>query len=202
MPLSNLDYQYDSLPARFRAADGAGLLRRFLTFFGEQLDKFDQDFETFHEKVSAATAPEDFVEYWCWSFFGWGWFPDWYTPEQKRAFYADLARHLARRGTPRGIEGFLATFGIHAKVFTSAWHWDDFFWGDEEWAVTAPLAFVVQIFPMRDLAAGERDHWDEFFWDDAYFAEDTGVIGHADLEALLRFQLPLSQDVYVEYLTV
>lgn len=202
MSLSNLDYQYEHLPARFRTADGAGLLKRFLTFFGEQLDKFDQDFETFHEMIKAATAPEVFVEYWCWTFFGWSWFPSWYTLAQKRAFYADLAKHLARRGTKKGIEGFLAAFGIHARVFNQDWHWEEFYWGDEAWATTAPLSFVVQIFPLRDVAAGERDHWGEFYWDDAYFAPDDGVIGHADLEALLRFQLPLSQEIYLEYLTV
>jgi phage tail-like protein len=202
VPFNNLDYQYNSLPARHRVADGSGLLKRFLTFFGEQLDKFDQDFETFHEMIKAATAPEVFIDYWCWTFFGWGWFPSWYTLGQKRAFYADLAKHLARRGTKKGIEGFLAAFGIHARVFNQDWHWEEFSWGEEAWATTAPLAFVIQIFPLRDVAAGERDHWEEFFWDDAYFGPDDGVIGHADLEALLRFQLPLSQDIYIEYLTV
>jgi phage tail-like protein len=200
--LTNLDYQYNHLPARYRAADRTLLLKRFLSFFGEQLDKFDRDFETFHELVRASTAPEQFVEYWCWAFFGWGWFPSYFSVAQKRAFYSDLAKHLARRGTKKGIEGFLAAFGIHARVFNDDYHWDEFYWGDEEWAVTAPLAFVVQIFPLRDVAAGERDHWGEFVWDEAYFAPDDDVIGHADLEALLRFQLPLSQDVYFEYLTV
>jgi phage tail-like protein len=199
---SNLDHQYNHLPARYRAADRTLLLKRFLSFFGEQLDKFDHDFETFHELVRASTAPEQFVEYWCWAFFGWGWFPSYFTPGQKRAFYGDLARHLARRGTKRGIEGFLAAFGVRARVFNYDWHWEEFYWDEEEWAVTAPLAFVIQIFPMRDAAAGERDHWEEFFWDDAYFSADDSVIGHADLEALLRFQIALSQDCYIEYLTV
>jgi len=202
MPFSNLDYQYNNLPERYRAADGDGLLRRFLSFFGEQLDRFDHEFETFHEKIRPATAPELFIEYWCWTFFGWGWFPRWYTVEQKRAFYADLARHLARRGTKPGIEGFLAAFGIHARVHNQDWHWDEFYWGEEEWAATRPLGFVIQIYPMRDVAPDARDYWEEFFWDDCYFTPDDGAIGHADLEALLRFQMPLSQDVFIEYLTV
>lgn len=198
----NLDYQYNHLPERYRAADRSGLLKRFLSFFGEQLDKFDQDFETFHEKIKAQTAPEEFVEYWCWTFFGWGWLPEHFTLAQKRAFYADLAVHLARRGTARGIEGFLAAFGVYARVFNRPWHWDEFYWGEEEWTMTRPLAFVVQIFPMRDVAASEQEFWEEFHWEEAYFAPQSGVVEQAGVEALLRFQLPLSQDVYVEYLTV
>lgn len=202
MSFSNLQYQYDLLPPRYRRGDGGDLLKRFLSFFGEQLDKFDSDFETFHEKVRAATAPEEFVEYWCWTFFGWGWFPEHFTPAQKRAFYADLALHLARRGTARGIEGFLAAFGVRARVFNRPWHWGEFYWGEEEWTATRPLAFVVQIFPWRDVAASEQEFWGAFHWQEAYFAPEGGVVTQAEVEALLRFTLPLSQDCYVEYLTV
>lgn len=202
MPLDNLEYQYGHLPPRYRRADEGLLLKRFLSFFGEQLDKFDHDFETLFERVKSETATEEFVEFWCWSFFGWSWFPSWFTLDQKRAFYGDLATHLARRGTKKGIEGFLAAFGIHARVFNRSEYWEEFFWDDSEWMISAPLSIVVQIFPVRDVAASEREFWEEYYWEEAYFASESAIIEQADVEALLRFQAPLSQDIFVEYLTV
>lgn len=202
MTLSNLDYQWNHLPPRYRRGDEHGLLKRFLSFFGEQLDKFDQDFETLYQKVKAETAPEAFVEHWCWMFFGWGWFPAWFSLEQKQSFYGELAKHLARRGTKKGIEGFLAAFGIYARVFNSSEYWGEFWWGESEWMITRPLAMVVQVYPMRDVAQSEQEFWGDFHWQEAYFAPQSGVVEQADVEALLRFQAPLSQDIYIEYLTV
>jgi phage tail-like protein len=201
MSISNLDYQFNCLTSRYRNADGQGLLKRFLSFFGEQLDKFDQDFETLYQKVKSETAPEQFVEFWCWSFFGWSWFPSWWTLPQKQAFYGDLAKHLARRGTKAGIEGFLRAFGVHAVVFNRPEYWGSFYWGASDWTMTGPLALVVRVYPMRDVAASEMATWGEFFWQDAYFAPENGVVEQSDVEALLRFQAPLSQDIYIEYLT-
>lgn len=199
---NNLDYQYNNLPARYRRADTNLLLKRFLTFFGEQLDKFDQDFETLYQKVRSETAPEEFVEFWCWAWFGWSWFPEWFTLEQKRTFYRDLARHLARRGTKLGIEGFLRAFGVHARVFNRSEYWEEFYWDESEWMISGPLAIVVQIFPMRDIAVSEQEFWGEMFWEENFLGGDNGVIEEADVEALLRFQAPLSQDIFIEYLTV
>jgi phage tail-like protein len=201
MPLSNLDFQYNHLPERYRRTDEQGLLKRFLTFFGEQLDKFDQDFETLYQQVKAETSPEEFVEFFCWSFFGWGWFPSWWSLDQKRVFYGDLAKHLARRGTKAGIEGFLAAFGVRAVVFNRPEYWGEFYWGRSDWTMTRPLALVVRVYPMRDVAPSEQEYWGSFFWQDAFFAPQSGVIEQPDVEALLRFCAPLSQDMFIEYLT-
>lgn len=202
MAFSNLDYQYHHLPERYRRADEQGLLKRFLSFFGEQLDKFDADFETLSQKVRPETSPEEFVEFFCWSFFGWGWFPGWWTVGQKRAFYGGLARHLARRGTKAGIEGFLAAFGVRATVYNGPEYWGEFYWGESEWTMTGPLALVVRVYPLRDVAPSEQEFWGEFHWMEAFPAPQNGVVEQPDVEALLRFCAPLSQDIFIEYLTV
>lgn len=201
MSFSNLDYQYNHLPERYRRADGQGLLKRFLSFFGEQLDRFDQDFETLFEKVKWETAPERFVEHWCWAFFGWSWFPKWWQLDQKRAFYGALAKHLARRGTKAGVEGFLAAFGVRATVYNRPEYWGESYWGESEWTMTSPLALVVRVYPLRDVAPSEQEVFGEFYWPEAYFGPQNGVIEQPDVEALLRFSAPLSQDIYIEYLT-
>lgn len=202
MSFSNLDYQYNHLPARYRNADTSGLLRRFLSFFGEQLDLFDAAFETLYQKVKSETAPAEFVEYWCWSFFGWSWFPSWWSLDQKRAFYGELAVHLARRGTKAGIEGFLAAFGVRCTVYNRPEYWGEFYWGESEWTMTGPLALVVRVYPMRDVAVSEQEFFGEFYWQEAFFGEQNGVVEQPDVEALLRFMAPLSQDIFIEYLTV
>jgi phage tail-like protein len=82
----NLDYLYEYLPAFMRRDDEGLFLKRFLSFFGQQLDGFDRVVDELHSHVAPETAPEEFLDFWLWAFFGRGWFPEWMTLVQKRQF--------------------------------------------------------------------------------------------------------------------
>ena len=62
MSFSNLEYLYEHLPARFRRDDDDLFLKRFLSFFGEQLDKFDGDLDHLYQSIAPATASEEFID--------------------------------------------------------------------------------------------------------------------------------------------
>lgn len=199
MSFSNLEYLYEHLPARFRRDDDGLFLKRFLSFFGGELDKADQTLDTFHEQLAPATATEEFIDWWLWSLFGWAWFPVWFTLAQKRAFYHDIARHYARRGTKRGIEEFLLAFGVHARVINEPLFWGEWSWGEDEWFINAPLGIVIQIFPAIGALAEDLSFWGEFAWGDGDALVTPALVPErVDIDGLIRFQWPLGNIIIVE----
>lgn len=201
---SNLEYLYgELLPAFYRRADAAQglLLKRLLQWFAEECDAADAQVDTLFEKVSPDTAPEEFIDYFLYALFGWGYFPLWFTLEKKRAFYRDVATHYARRGTARGIEELLAAFGITARVFKGPQHWGGFVWGENQWTITEPLGMVVRIYPQTDALPEDLNYWGGFVWGESTFATPSETIERADYEGLLRFEQPVGQEIVIELLT-
>ena len=200
---NNLEYLYSHLPGFYRRGDAERglLLKRFLAWFGEECDGFDAQVDSLHEKVNPDTAPEEFVDYFLWSLFGWGYFPPWFTLEKKRAFYRDVATHYARRGTARGIEGLLAAFGIHARVYNRPLYWGGWTWGEAEWTVTEPLGLVVQIFPQTDALPDDLSFWGAFTWGEGVLATPSETLERADYEGLLRFGQPSGHEIVIELIT-
>lgn len=196
--LSNLDYLYDHLPSRFRRDDDGMFLRRFLSFFGEQLDGFDLQLDTFFEKIDPATATQEFIDWWLYAFFGWGWFPSWFDDDQRRAFYAAVAQHYAQRGTVVGIKNFLAAFGIQVIVERGPRYWSEEVWGEGGWTVTEPLGLVVRLLPTAPAIGEDLEFWDEGTWLEAFGASPGESIQRADVDELLRFQWPLAQFIFIE----
>lgn len=198
MSFSNLNYLYDHLPARMRRDDVGLFLKRFLSPLGEDLDGFDLQLDTFFEKIAPETAPIEFIDWWLFSFFGWGWFPTWFTVPQRRAFYAAIAQHYAERGTLVGIKNFLAAFGIRAIVEGAPRFYEEEFYGEGGWSVTGPLVIIVRLLPYAPAVSEDLS-----FYSEASFGDDFGVtpaasIQRADVDALLRFQWPLAQHLFVE----
>lgn len=205
MTLSNLDYLYEHLPARMRRDDaleagGTLFLKRFLSVLGEELDGFDLQLDTFFEKISPETAPIEFIDWWLYAFFGWGWFPEWFTLPQRRAFYAAIAQHYAERGTLAGIRHFLAAFGLRVIVEAGPQFYSDSFYGENVWNVTGPLGIMVRLFPEAPAVNEDLEIYDEAFYSEAFPATSSKSIQRADIDELLRFQWPLAQWVYIERL--
>jgi phage tail-like protein len=196
--MKNLEYLYKHLPSRFRREDERLFLKRFLDHFCLEFDNFDKIYDTFFEQINPDTAPQSFIDWWLWSLFGWGWFPEWFSFEQKRQFYKDIARHYARRGTQQGIEDFLRAFGLHVRVFNQPQYWGDFVWGDDVWTMTGPLAIVVQVFPDASAIPADQSFWGEFVWGQSFFATPAKQVERADLERLLRFQQPFAHTIMIE----
>lgn len=199
--MSNLNYLYDRLPTRFRRDDENLFLKRFLSWFGFELDSIDEKLDSFYLKIKPETAPAEFIEWWLYALFGWSWFPSFFTLEQKREFYSKIAKLYARRGTAQGIEEFLAVFGIQAKVHNRPICWGEFVWGDDVWAIDKPLGFVVQVFPQAGAVGEDLSFWGEFLWGESHFATPSLSIQRVDIDALLRFQQPLSQEIIIDYMT-
>ena len=198
MSLLNADYLYRHLPAHYRRDDEGLFLRRFLSHFGAELDAVDLAHDTFHLKITPETAPQEFIERWLWAIFGWGWFPTWFTLTQRRQFYASVARHYARRGTQRGIEEFLAAFGVTARVTSEPLYLGEFAVGEGEWMVTGPLGLVVQIFPRTAAVAEDQNFLGEFTVGEDHVAPALESIETPDVDELLRFQAPLGHIIVVE----
>jgi phage tail-like protein len=200
--INNLDYLYVHLPARMRRDDappiGSLFLKRFLSFFGEELDGFDLQLETFYQKIDPATAPQEFVDWWLYAFFGWGWFPTWFTEDRRRAFYASIARHYARRGTLLGIQQFLNAFGLRVIVEGGPRFWGEETWGESVWTVTGPLIIIVRLFAEAPAVSEDLIYYGEAAWGDDYGASPAQSIQRADVDALLRFQWPLAQHIFIE----
>lgn len=151
--------------------------------------------DSFYQKINPATAPEEFIDWWLYSLFGWGWFPEWFTLERKRHFYSNVAELYARRGTKRGIEEFLLAFGIRAHVTNEPQYWGEFAWGEEQaWTMTGPLGMVVEVSPLEAGLYQDLSFWGEFAWggSDAFIVP-AETLRNVDVEALLRFQQPLGQ---------
>jgi len=199
MSFSNLEYLYAHLPARMRRDDADFFLWRFLHWFGEQVDAWDEQLDTFYQQLAPETATEEFIEWWLWSLFGWAWFPSWYTLEQKRNFYAHVALHYARRGTRRGIEEFLRAFGIHARVFNKPSCWGELAWGDTGWVLPEPLGLVVQITRVDDLVNFDVQCWGEAVCGESPVTTSTRVLTLREIESLLRFQWPNGQELMIHY---
>ncbi|PYS88963.1 MAG: hypothetical protein DMF64_18845 [Acidobacteria bacterium] len=202
MSFRNLDYLYEHLPARCRRDDADLFLKRFLSFFGGELDDFDQKLDDFYQLINPTTATEDFTDWWLWSLFGWSYFPVWFTLPRKRAFYAQIARLYARRGTKPGIEELLAAFGITARVTTEPRFWgeEDATWGAGGWMINGPLGFVVEIYPVAAALNEDVSVWGETesTWGEDFWATPAATLGRVDVDALLRFEQPLAQVIMIE----
>jgi phage tail-like protein len=198
---SNLNYLYEHLPSRYRRADADLFLKRFLSWFGGELDGIDNQLDSFYLKIKPETAPEEFIEWWLYALFGWSWFPSWVTLAQKRAFYGDIAAHYARRGTARGIEEFLLAFGVSAKVHNRPIFWGEFVWGEDDWAISDALGFVVEIFPTTNAVPADETFWGELIFGESHFATPGESLQRVDVEELLRFQQPASQEIIIDYRT-
>jgi phage tail-like protein len=202
MPFSNLDYLLEHLPARFRRGGSGLFLRRFLSWFGEEMDAADDKLDSFYQRIEPETASEEFLNWWLWSLFGWGWFPAWFTLERKRAFYAYITRHYARRGTARGIQEFLAAFGIEASVETQPLAWGEWTWGEDLFSISGPLVIIVRVRPGFGAVPEDLSYWGEYTWGEDHFAAASEQLQLADIDALLRFVQPMGQMVMIESQTV
>lgn len=161
---NNLDYLYNNLPARYRRDDQGLFLKRFLTWFGDNLDLFDEKRDGLHTLVNPQTTNEVWLAYLLDAFFGWAWFPANSTFEQKREFYANITHHYARRGTIKGIEEFLRAFGVQAIVEGSSPAWEDVAWGQHIWVVSDPLTLIIRVLPGSPLTDAELDELIRFCW--------------------------------------
>ncbi|MDX6692640.1 MAG: Phage tail protein [Blastocatellia bacterium] len=197
MSSPNLEYLYGNLPARMRRDDEELFLKRFLSFFGETLDKFDGDLDTFHERVAPETASEGFLEWWLYAFFGWAWFPTWFTLARKRAFYASITKHYARRGTALGIKEFLEAFGLRVIVET-----EPLFFGEAcsepIWSIVGPLGIVVRLFPETDAVLEELEFFGEATASEATAMSPGQNLQRVDVDELLRFVAPVAQIIMIE----
>lgn len=119
----------------------------------------------------------------------------------KRRLYRDFAEHLARRGTARGIEGFLQAFSVLARVYNGPQYWGEFVWGEGGWTITDALGIVVQVQRVHD----EVNHdvsgmaWGEFVFGEGYFRDMEATLTRKEIEDLLRFEWPNGQRLMVQY---
>ena len=207
MAFSNTDYLYDHLPGRVRRDDdgraGAPLfLKRFLSWAGNELDGVDQKLDSFYLDIAPATATPDFIDWWLYALFGWGWFPTWFTLDERRTFYSHITQHLARRGTAVGIQKFLADFGVGCVVETGPAFWGDLFWDERGWLCGGPNVIVVRLFPQLPAVPAEAMFWSEAAWNDEFWGEAGQNIATPDVDALLRFEWPLGQFMFIEELPI
>lgn len=200
MSFNNTDYIYENLPSRYRTADESTLLRRILEHFGEKYDTFDDAFDSFAESIAADTASDEWLVFWLKVLFGWEYIPWWFTSADKARLYGNFGRHLARRGTARGIELFLRDFGIVAKVHKRPITWGEFVWGEVSFSITEPLNFIIEIIRI------ETPNLDACFWGEAVYGESfysapIKPISERDIIALLKYQQPLAQTITVFWRT-
>lgn len=198
MDVNNTDYLYSHLPARMQRDDADLFLKRFLSFFGLTLDGFDEQLDTFYQKIAPETASPEFIDWWLYSLFGWGWFPTWFTLTRRRAFYAAITRHYAQRGTRVGIKEFLAAFGLRVIIETGAPTWGEATWGEDIWCVTGPLGIVIRLFPEAPALLEDLEFWSEATWGEAFGASPGEDIQIGDLDELLRFVWPLGNIIMIE----
>jgi hypothetical protein len=198
MSFSNLEYLYDHLPGRYRRDDTDLVLKRVLTFAGETLDEWDEAFEDFYKSIDPETAAAEWIGFWMYAFFGWSWFPSWFTLADKRRVYGNFAQHLARRGTAKGIELFLEDFGIVARVHKRPVVWGEFAWGESSFSITQPLHLVVEILrienPPADLCFYGEGVWGEMFW-----LSQRRPLSESDILNLVRYQQPHAQVIDVSW---
>lgn len=194
----SLEYLYARLPAFMQRDDAALFLKRFLSPLCAEVDAVDALFDAFHRQIAPETASEEFINWFLWSLFGWAYFPGWFTLEQKRAFYRDVALHYARRGTREGIETFLRAFGITARVFNEPEYFEEAYFDEDGWTMTGPLGLVVQIFPSAAALPSDLDYFEEAFLEESYAFLPSGSLARADVDALLDFQQPAGHIIFIE----
>jgi hypothetical protein len=202
MSFSNTEYLYQHLPGRMRRDDAGAFLKRFLSWVGNELDGVDQKLDTFYLNIAPGTATSEFIDWWLYALFGWGWFPTWFTLDERRNFYSHMTQHLARRGTPVGIQKFLADFGVGCVVETGPTFWGDFFWDERGWLFTGPNVMVVRLFPQYPAVSVDAMFWGEAAWGDDYWGEQGQNIQLVDVDQLLRWEWPLAQFMFIEELPI
>jgi phage tail-like protein len=197
--INNLEYLYEHLPGRYRVADEGQdyLLKRFLQPFGEELDRFDELHESLPDLVSPYTAPPEWVDFMLDAFFGWSFFPEWFTDEERLFFLQDIAQLYAKRGTPEGIEELLLRFGIRARVIRDTPGLGEFTLGQDHWLLPGPLGFVVEILPEAGAAPEDLAALGEFTVGESHVAVPSRSVERVDLDMLLRFMRPLGQVIAI-----
>lgn len=195
MSFSNQEYLYNNLPARFRREDKDLFLKRFLQFFGETLDDYDQAFDSFFENINPDTANETWVEFWLENLFGWSWFPRWFTLADKRRLYGNFAKHLARRGTAKGIEQWLADFGLVARVYTRPAFYGEQIWGENAVYVSAPLLIVVEILRVEAEYNAEFGALGDGCWGEQFYVRNQPLFTNAEIYGLLKYAQPQAQEI-------
>jgi phage tail-like protein len=200
MPSFNTDFLYSHLPARYRREDKELFLKRFLQFSGVTLDSWDEMFERFYENIQPATAPESWIEFWLDALFGWSYFPKGFTLEQKRTLYGNFAGHLARRGTPKGIELWLKDFGITSRVYARAEYWDEFYFAEDSWMMEIPLVTIIEIYAGYSLTSYDLGTFDDCIIEDTLiFGINEQIVTNVEIESLLRYVQPFGQAFYVTF---
>jgi phage tail-like protein len=201
MSFSNLEYLYQHLPGRMRRDDADLFLKRLLQFFGTTLDAWDQQYDHFYQEINPQTASEEFIDFWLWALFGWSWYPKWFTLARKRQLFADFAQDIARRGTPKGIEGFLRAFSIYARHYRKPQYWGEFVWGEPEWTITDALGNVVQISHLADEVNNDVQGmaFGEFVWGEGYTRDVEPTLTNKEIEDLIRYEWPNGQQMMIEY---
>ena len=198
MSFSNTDYLYDHLPSRFRREDKDLLLKRYLQIFGDTLDAWDGQFDSFYSSIAPETATAEWTTFWLNVLFGWSWFPWWFTLSDKRRVYGNFAKHLARRGTRRGIELFLKDFGIIAKVHLRAQAWGEGVYGEMAFSVTQPLYLIVEIIRL-ETPAMDASYLGEGAWGEAIYTRPKPPVTETDIINLVRYQQPHAQVINIAW---
>lgn len=173
-------------------------LRKFLSVPCGELDGWELTFDTFHRMIAPETATEEFINWWLWALFGWGWFPAWASIELKRNFYRDIATHYARRGTARGIKEFLAAFGIRSRVIVAPQFYGEYTTDEDGWVIETPLVVIIQIFPETEGVPEQLAFYGEWTTDEWAVVDPVLVPTRADVDALLRFQQPVGHVFIIE----
>jgi hypothetical protein len=198
MSFSNTDYLYDHLPARFRREDKDLLLKRYLQFAGDTLDEWDAKFDAFFESIDSETADSTWVTFWIDVLFGWSWFPSWFRLADKRRLYGNMGRHLARRGTARGIELWLKDFGIVARVHTRAVTWGEFVWGETSFSITQPLYLIVEILRV-DTPLADQCFYGQEPWGESFYTVPAPPLTETEVIALIRYMQPHAQSITIAW---
>ena len=196
--MNNTEYLYDHLPARYRREDEDLLLKRYLTFAGETLDGWDEAYDQFFESIASDTASLIWVTFWLDVLFGWSWFPRWFTLTDKRRLYGNMALHLARRGTARGIEKWLREFGIVARVHTRAVTWGEFVWGETAFSIAQPLYLIVEILHLVTPPA-DQSFFSEGAWGEGIYTVPVKPIEESDVIQLVRYMQPHAQSITIAW---
>jgi phage tail-like protein len=198
---SNLDYLYDNLPARMRRDDDGLLLKRLLSPIGNELDVIDLKIDTFYQNIDPATALAEYVQWWLYALFNWGWFPTWFTLAQRRAFYAAIAsQHYPERGTLIGIKNFLAAFGLRCIVEGEPRFRGEFTLGESQWTCPGPMVIIVRLVPYAPAVDEEGIFCGDSFLGDEFYATPSRSVQIQDVDALLRFVWPLAQHIFIEHM--
>jgi len=127
-----------------------------------------------------------------------GWFPTWFTVQQRRAFYAYITRHYARRGTVEGIHEFLAAFGLRCIVQAVGPVYGEQVYGEGVWTISGPLGIVVQLFPEAPAVNEDLEFYGEGTFGESVAVAPSQSIQRADIDDLLRFVQPLANIIMIE----